>query len=97
MENAVRNAEHPRLTGDLPAIPEALFRSHCRHLRQARPSQPGVTPLSDSLDHRESARRTTDGTVSHAGDGELTLGSEFGWLQLSGDRARRSADGSGGA
>ena len=24
MENAVRNAEHPRLTGDLPAIPEAL-------------------------------------------------------------------------
>jgi len=36
---------------------------------------------------------TTDGTVSHAGDDELTLGGEFGRPQLSGERARRSADG----
>ena len=36
---------------------------------------------------------TTYGTVSHVGDGELTLAAGFGWSQLSGDGARRSAAG----
>src|SRR5580693_1827053 len=40
---------------------------------------------------------TSDGPVSHAGDGRADLGGGFGWLQLSDDRPRRSAVGSGGA
>ena len=43
------------------------------------------------------ALTNADDTISDAGRGGLTLGYGFGWLSSSGDRARRSDDGSGDA
>jgi hypothetical protein len=63
-----------------------------------RGGPPGAA-AGDSAAAGAVSRRTpltaTGGTVSQAGAAALPLSGEFGWLQFSDFRARRSADGSG--